>query len=107
MRMWLVDPGLLCKKHLLGEHVEMHMFAGSIRKRISLCGYIKKGLVDLRLVNSRHDALAAEMLRRGMKHESKLDPIPFLPAGEVDVENSLAELSRRCSKCREIIEKRC
>ena len=30
MRMWLVNPALLCRQHLLGEHVEMHMFAGHI-----------------------------------------------------------------------------
>jgi hypothetical protein len=26
MRMWLVDPALLCDKHLLGEHGELHKF---------------------------------------------------------------------------------
>ena len=36
MRMWNVDPKLMCNKHLLGEHVEMHMFFGTIQKGISM-----------------------------------------------------------------------
>jgi hypothetical protein len=31
--MWMVDPRLVCSKHLLGEHVELHMFVGCLLKR--------------------------------------------------------------------------
>ena len=104
MRMWLIEPYLLCNKHLLGEHVEMHMFAGSIRKRISLSGYIEKGLVDLRVINSRHDALAAEMVKRGMSHNSPLAEVPIIPLGTVDKNKSFDELCSRCTECRMRIE---
>jgi hypothetical protein len=26
MMMWMIDPVLLCRKHLLGEHGEIHKF---------------------------------------------------------------------------------
>lgn len=42
MRMWKVNPKNMCRQHLLGEHVECHMFVGAILKGISLSGYIKK-----------------------------------------------------------------
>ena len=35
MRMWNVDVTKMCNKHLLGEHVEMHMFVGIIIKGTS------------------------------------------------------------------------
>lgn len=46
MRMWNVDPNLLCRKHLLGEHREMHMLANAICKKRSIAGYLAKGLVE-------------------------------------------------------------
>ncbi len=46
MRMWNVLPEYLCRKHLLGEHVEMHMFVGTIKRGVSLNGYIKNKLVE-------------------------------------------------------------
>jgi Pyrimidine dimer DNA glycosylase len=40
MRMWLVDPRLMCSQHLLGEHVELHMLVGSLnRKKTSMAFY--------------------------------------------------------------------
>lgn len=32
MRMWLVPPSHMCRKHLLGEHVELHMLLGTLKK---------------------------------------------------------------------------
>jgi hypothetical protein len=37
--MWMVDPRQMCRQHLLGEHNELHMFAGTMRKGIGLAGY--------------------------------------------------------------------
>lgn len=36
MRMWMVPPELMCRQHLLGEHVELHMFVGAINKGTSV-----------------------------------------------------------------------
>jgi len=101
MRMWGVEPNKLCRKHLLGEHVEMHMFAGTISKGISITGYILKELVNPALIQSRHDQLAEEINKRGYNHKS---PLPFdcstLPYLPVDVNRSEQELKKRCQECK-------
>ena len=99
MRMWGVDPALLCDQHLLGEHVEMHMFAGSIKKGINVSGYVKKGLVEIHNIQNRHDELAMEIEKRGMNHKSDLDFAGGV-GGYVDIENSKKELKRRCKDCK-------
>jgi len=105
MRMWGVNPELLCDKHLLGEHVEMHMFAGTIRKGISTKGYEETGLVVLSKIRSRHNAIAREMKRRGMNHKSPIDNIVNgRKGGWIDIERNLQDLKRRCRECRKRIE---
>lgn len=107
MRAWMVDPEVLCQQHLLGEHVEMHMFVGSLRKGLSLQGYLDMGLVEPRRIAERHERLVAEMARRGMNHASPLPEYTYDgPDGVVDVEHSYLELARRCADCRERQEKK-
>ena len=105
MRMWGVEPIMLCKRHLLGEHVEMHMFIGTMKKGKSLKGYIDKGLIDISKIWERHDELVKEMKRRGIKHSS---PLPcgggMFHGGEVDVDVNLIELYNRCKHCRKRID---
>ena len=102
MRMWMVDPRSMCDKHLLGEHVETHMFVGTIQKGIGVKGYLEGGLLEPRNLWTRHDLLAEEMKARGMKHRSPLPrcDITALPDVRVDTDRSLAELGRRCPDCR-------
>ncbi len=101
MRMWMVDPRGMCRRHLLGEHVECHMFLATFRLGRSLAGYVRNGLVELDRLKARHDALAAEMLRRGYRHRSPLAPGRRLPAiGQVDPAANRRELARRCAECR-------
>ena len=40
MRMWMVDPKKMCRKHLLGEHVEIHMMVGTLLKGRSIDGFL-------------------------------------------------------------------
>lgn len=100
MRQWHVDPKLMCRKHLLGEHVEHHMFARCLELGKSLDGYLAGGLVELQTLEQRHEALAAEMLRRGYKHASPLAVIPAATGGRVDRARALKELRRRCRECK-------
>lgn len=44
MRHWLVRPELMCRQHLGGEHLECHMFLGSIHQMKPLSGYYSNGL---------------------------------------------------------------
>ncbi|MDD2201977.1 MAG: pyrimidine dimer DNA glycosylase/endonuclease V [Firmicutes bacterium] len=102
--MWNVHPRLMCRKHLLGEHVEMHMFAGTLVRGMSIQGYIDGGLVEVENIRRRHDELAEEMKARGFKHASPLrDDCPTFCAGRVDAKANIIELARRCPECAERI----
>ena len=70
MRMWMVDPRLMCRSHLLGEHKELHMLVGSVRIGRSLRGHIERGQFELASLPARHAALAAEIERRNWNHMS-------------------------------------
>lgn len=101
MRMWNVNPKILCTKHLLGEHVEMHMFSGCINKGISLKGYINKNLVEIHNIKSRHDELVQEMLERKMRHNSPLPNFKIWVEGKILYKDNLTDLLNRCERCRE------
>lgn len=110
MRMWMIDPRILCRKHLLGEHVETHMFAGTLNAGKDMSGYVRNNLLEVLSLRERHDALAAEMTRRGMKHKSPLRPYtcrqmtPKQRAYKVDQHASLEDLLGRCPQCRKRAE---
>ena len=100
MRMWNVNPKTLCRKHLLGEHLEIHMFVGSINKKISMKGYLEKGFLEIHNLKKRHDALVEEMESRGYNHKS---PLPLIKktskSGKVDIQNSIKILTEKCQEC--------
>jgi hypothetical protein len=106
MRMWMVDPKIMCRRHLLGEHVELHMFVGTINKGYHVKGYLANNCLEPGAITRRHDALVNEMRRRGYNHASELpDLIPSLLSDEekstcVDAEKSLGDLLDRCDECK-------
>lgn len=107
MRQWLVNPKILCINHLLGEHLEHHMFLGVIKKQGKLDGYLEKNLIEPLSLKKRHDELASEMLRRDYKHRSELfwDENLLKYLGDkvykkIDVSSSLHDLISRCEVCR-------
>lgn len=101
MRMWMVPPETMCNRHLLGEHVETHMLAGSLRCGRSIQGFLDKGLLEPAVLQQRHDVLAREMRRRGMQHASPLEAdTACYRTGYVDVQQADLELRRRCPDCR-------
>jgi len=102
MRMWMVDPRCMCRKHLLGEHVEIHMLVGSLVRGKSIKGFLDKGLLAPQEIFNRHAALVEEMVRRGYNHKSDLPEmdLSIYPVGHVDIEKSYRELYGRCEKCR-------
>lgn len=99
-RMWMVDPHILCRQHLLGEHKELHQLVGCLLRGRSLQGYVDSGQIECRSISSRHEELVQEMLRRGYRHLSPLPEFPESDLGSVDREASLKELLRRCPTCR-------
>ena len=110
MRMWATDPKFMCRKHLLGEHVEMHMFVGTLRRGISIKGYINNNLIQPIDILIRHDLLVTEMERRGYNHKSPMyegeikELLQQLPEKiryhDMDLEKSEEELMSRCLDCR-------
>lgn len=100
MRMWNVDPKIMCRQHLLGEHYELHKILGSIRKGRSLEGYIQKNLIEIHNLERRHEEIVNEMLRRGWKHNSPLSFTPTKKLGQINENISKKELLLRCKKCR-------
>ncbi len=98
--MWKVPPKFLCNQHLLGEHLEMHMFASAVKEKKKIDGYLRNGLVEVHNIKKRHEELVSEMLRRGMHHYSPLPKFRAYHAGKVDVKNSLRVLAKRCKECR-------
>lgn len=104
MRMWMVDPRLMCGRHLLGEHAECHMLAGSLKKGRSVAGYLAKRIIEPGSLGERHGQLSDEMAGRGFRHTSPLPEVhvpPRMNAVKVDPDASREELVKRCKGCRE------
>jgi hypothetical protein len=102
MRMWMVDPDTMCRKHLLGEHVEIHMLSGSLARSRSIEGFLAKHLLEPSSMVQRHEALAAEMEHRGYAHSSPLRSVGNLERFvqfRVDRAESTRELAARCPAC--------
>jgi hypothetical protein len=104
--MWNVDPKLLCRNHLLGEHRELHALVGMINKGIRLGGYIDNGLIEVHTITERHKQLVFEMEQRGYNHKSPLQKFNEFKCGIVDSDANLIELQTRCEFCKKLIEKR-
>ena len=106
MRMWMVDPRILCRKHLLGEHVELSMFIGTFKRKLQINGYIKKNLIEPLSLLNRHDELEQEIIRRDMNHNSPFDfelcLLDYLKDKKWITVNpmlALDDLIRRCPVC--------
>lgn len=76
MRIWDIHPKLLCRVHLAAEHRELHGLWNilTLGKR----GYSRHPETlrwhgKLAALFRRHEALAAEMTRRGWNHRTSLD----------------------------------
>ena len=108
MRMWLCDPKILCQKHLCGEHLEMHMFLGSLKGGKKIDGFIRNNLFEPRSLFQRHEDLKDEMSRRGYNHKSPMQEtdcmcVLNLPTEkqywQVDRVKALRDLITRCPEC--------
>lgn len=76
MRIWDVEPGVLCRAHLLGEHRELHAVWAVLTEDRQ--GYrhhpeTQRWQGRLAALYERHEALVAEMTSRGYNHRSPLD----------------------------------
>lgn len=114
MRMWIgIDPSQLCNQHLLGEHGEIHKHRHNYVKRHSIANRIKyPAQVVPGLMKERHDALAAEMKRRGINHKSpyRMPSLAHLSLEETfprtSKRHNMADLCFRCAECKKLILKK-
>ena len=76
MRIWDIEPSLLCREHLLGEHRELHAVWTILTQD-------KRGYANhpetlrwrgrLAALYRRHESLVEEMTSRGYRHRTPLD----------------------------------
>ena len=103
MRMWMINPKILCRKHLLGEHGEIHKHRHNFIKKHKIEG--RRGQIEPLAMKDRHDKLAIEMNRRGYNHKSpyKQPDLTFYNLDNfiVNKEKSIKDLCSRCFECKE------
>jgi len=102
----MINPKLLCRKHLLGEHGEIHKHRHNFVKRHSISNRVFPVVqIEPESMESRHDELANEMIRRGYNHQSPFEQpdISYLPKHEreakVEIQKSFEDLKTRCPEC--------
>lgn len=105
--MWMINPKLLCKNHLLGEHVEIHKLIGCLKRGKSIKRYIEKKFLSPPDAYSRHDILVKEMKSRQYKHQSDLEKIKInYNKVDISIEDNLKDLCSRCPECKKRIEEK-
>jgi hypothetical protein len=75
MRIWDIAPERLCRQHLLGEHRELHalwVILTKDKKGFARHPETERWRGKLKALYRRHDALVAEMARRGYRHQTPL-----------------------------------
>lgn len=107
MRMWGIDPSLLCRNHLLGEHNEIHKHKHIFVKMYRITKRISPVVqIEPENMKKRHDELAQEMLRRGYNHNSEYEQpdLSYLSNEEryakIDISLAIKDLMERCPECR-------
>lgn len=78
MRVWDVSPKILCRKHLLAEHRELHGLWNILTIHKGSGGYSRhpetlRWVGKRRALFLRHEALVSEFARRGYRHFSPLN----------------------------------
>lgn len=78
MRVWDIHVKHLCRKHLLGEHRELHGLWNILTKHDGKGGYshhpeTKRWVGKLKSLYNRHEEIVKEMAKRGYNHHSPLD----------------------------------
>jgi len=110
MRMWGINPKLLCRNHLLGEHNEIHKHKHNFEKKHSIAKRISPIVqIEPENMQKRHDDLVMEMFNRGYNHNSPyVQPdLSHLKSVErfaqIDLDISIADLTHRCPECARLI----
>ena len=102
--MWMTNPECMCQQHLLGEHLELHMFATHLRNGKGIAGFIKSNCIEPGAIKIRHDLLVKYM----KNHNTPIEQ-PNLSKyskeereAKVDVKEAGKLLYSRCGLCNSI-----
>lgn len=108
MRVWDLPVAQLCNKHLVAEHFELHVLWNVLTRGLRGWAHhpeTRRWQGRLKALYRRHEAEAREMLARGLRHASPLDPA--LATGQArqtehldSLEQQAEILRRRCAECR-------
>jgi len=106
-KMWMVKPKFMCDVHIIKEHDNIHWLVSQLEAGEDLIDLAKKGEIELRNINARHDSLVIDMQERGIEHNSN---IPYChvsdeESGTVDLIESTHDLMASCSDCCKRFEK--
>ncbi len=104
MRVWKLNPEFLCNKHILGEHLEVHMFVNDVKAKKRIQGYIYNGLVEVHNLVRRHEELVKEMKHRGFRHKSPIGKVNLYKAGKIGIKRSVRDLRKRCKDCKSLLK---
>lgn len=106
MRMWGINPELLCRNHLLGEHNEIHKHRHNFEKKHKITKRIFPIVqIEPQNMKKRHDELVAEMIKRNYNHNSPYEQpdISYLKPEEryarINENISISDLINRCPEC--------
>ena len=106
MRMWMVDPRIMCFKHLCREHCEVHRLVANLRKGRDVRSYLLRQVLDISSIYIRHKELEDEIMARGGKLDSPLSAAECIAFARwygsttINIGRSLADLSDCCKECR-------
>jgi hypothetical protein len=110
MRMWGINPKLMCKQHLLGEHNEIHKHRHNFVKHHSIVKRISPVVqIEPENMQKRHDELVGEMIARGYNHNSPYEQPdlshlkPEERFAKIEIGISISDLRKRCPACTERI----
>lgn len=112
MRMWMIDPRHMCRQHLLGEHLECHMFYESLKNNNNIIGYAKNNLFEAKSLIKRHNLLVKEMKERNYNHKTPIIKSIFsfilvfihkikYRKYTINIEQSEKDLFNRCKNCKQ------
>ena len=104
--MWMINPELMCSKHLNDEHREIHRYIGILKSKKHIEGYCNNNLIEISSLVNRHYDIVNEMSLRGFKHNTPLyendmvDNIKHLTEAEKHFKIN-KELAKKilCEKC--------
>jgi hypothetical protein len=103
VRIWDLEPALLCDRHLLGEHRELHGIWSILttgKRGYSRHPETLRWRGRLAALYARHEAQVAEMARRGFRHASPLDPrLATGEAVQTELVDSVEAQRERLARC--------